>query len=521
MITRLVALFGLAALLLTPMSARAADAAGAGQVRYEATVDSLNAYEVPEWFQDAKLGIFMHWGPQSIPGVAATWYARWMYEEGSVGYKYHCATYGHPSKFGYKDICKLFTAPKFDQAQADRLVKLYKQAGARYVVPVAVHHDNFDMWDSKYQPRFNSVATSGKDVVGMWKKAAVKEELHLGVASHVARTYRWFQFSHGADRTGPLAGVPYDGQDPAYADLYGVKWNDTNFWYEQMSDVGPPEFERQFENRMKDLMDKYHPDLYYTDGGIPFKQAGLNVLAHFYNENPKWNDGKFQAVATIKLDWTPHIAVLNYEFEFPETGQPYLWQTDKSIGGWYWESNRTGDYKNAREVVHTLIDVVSKNGSLLLNVPLTTEGELEQVTVDMLTEIGRTLNIVGEAVFSTRPWDIYGEGPTSIKDIAALTAKDVRFTRNKDNTILYATIMGWPGAGATVRIRTLNASRFELRGLKSVSLAGSPDQLAFSQDAEALRITLPLKPPYDCCAYPVKLVFSGRIPALGPSALPK
>jgi alpha-L-fucosidase len=518
MLNRIAALFGLAAMLLTPEAGRAADPSGSGQVRFDATVESLKAYEVPEWFQDAKFGIFMHWGPQSIPGVAATWYARWMYEEGSKGYKYHVVTYGHPSKFGYKDICKLFTALKFDQAQADRLVKLYKQAGARYVVPVAVHHDNFDMWDSKYQPRFNSVATSGKDVVGMWRKAVDKAGLRLGVASHVARTYRWFQFSHGSDRTGPLAGVPYDGQDPAYADLYGLKWNDTSFWYEQMSDVGPPEFERQFENRMKDLLDTYHPDLYYTDGGIPFKQAGLNVLAHFYNENPKWNDGKFQAVATIKLDWTPQVAVLNHEFDFPETGQPYFWQTDKSIGEWYWERNRSGEYKNAREVVHTLIDVVSKNGSLLFNVPLTGEGELEPVTGSMLTEMGRTLDIVGEAVFATRPWDVYGEGPKSIHGIAALTPQDIRFTRNKENAVLYATILGWPGDGAAVGIKTLNATRFNLKGLKSMSLVGGSGQLPYSQDAEALRITFPLQAPYESCAYPIKLVFAGPIPTLGAPA---
>ncbi|MEI7901536.1 MAG: alpha-L-fucosidase, partial [bacterium] len=183
----------------------------AAPTKYEASVESLRKAEIPEWFIDGKLGIFMHWGPESIPGVASTWYARWMYEQGSEGYKYHCATYGHPSKFGYKDICKLFKAEKFDQAQADRLVKLYKQAGARYVVPVASHHDNFDMWDSKYQPRWNSMATAGKDVCGMWQKATVANGLHFGVASHVARTYRWLQVSHGADKTGPLAGVPYDG----------------------------------------------------------------------------------------------------------------------------------------------------------------------------------------------------------------------------------------------------------------------------------------------------------------------
>jgi alpha-L-fucosidase len=180
-------------------------------VRFEASLESLKQYKVPEWFQDAKFGIFIHWGPQSVPGVATTWYARWMYEQGSKAYQYHVATYGHPSKFGYKDICRLFKAEKFDQSQAERLVQLFKEAGFRYLVSVAAFHDNFDMWNSKYQPRFNSVAVSGKDIIGMWKKATDKYGLKFGVASHVARTYRWLQVSHGSDITGPLAGVPYDG----------------------------------------------------------------------------------------------------------------------------------------------------------------------------------------------------------------------------------------------------------------------------------------------------------------------
>jgi alpha-L-fucosidase len=464
---------------------------------------------VPEWFQDAKFGIFMHWGPQSIPGVATTWYARWIYEQGSEGYTYHCATYGHPSKVGYKDICKLFTAPKFDQAQADRLVALYKQAGARYVVPVAVHHDNFDMWDSKYQPRWNSVATSGKDIVGMWKKAADKAGLHLGVASHVARTYRWLQTSHGADGNGPLAGVPYDGQDPACADLYGAKWNDTSFWYEQMCDVGPPEFEQQFENRMKDLMDKYHPDLYYVDGGIPFQQAGLNVLAHFYNANQKWHGGALQAVATIKLDWTPNVAVPNYEFGFPSVVQQYPWQTDKTMGAdWYWLRNRTKDYKPANAVVHMLIDAVSRNGALLLNVPLTPEGELEPETVNLLTDVGRCLAVIGEAVFATRCWDIADDGQGD---------GEARFTRNKANTVLYATTLAWPND--ELRIKVLNSARVDLTGLQSVSLLGATNALAFRQSAEGLTIkTGPA--PFASHAYAFKLAFAGPLPALKDAPAP-
>jgi alpha-L-fucosidase len=500
---------GIAALTFCSVPLAPSAAAEPARVSFEPAVESLKQYETPEWFEDAKLGIYMHWGPQSIPGVATTWYARWIYEQGSEGYKYHCATYGHPSKFGYKDICKLFTAPKFDQAQADRLVELYKRIGARYVVPVAVHHDNFDMWDSKYQPRFNSVATSGKDVVGMWKNATVKHGLHLGVASHVARTYRWLQPSHGADHSGPMAGVPYDGQNPEFADLYGVKWKDNgsfpDFWYEQMSDVGPPEFEKQFENRMKDLMDKYHPDLYYTDGGIPFKQAGLNVLAHFYNENQKWNDGRLQAVATIKLDWTPNVAVNNYEFGYPETVQHYHWQSDKTMGAdWYWIRNATARYMSAQHAIHMLIDTVSKNGNLLLNVPLTPEGELEPETVAMLTEMGRCLDIIGEAVFSTRCWVVADDGPGS----------DIRFTRNKKNTVLYVTNLAWPNDA--LRIKTLGSSRIALKSLVNVSLVGAPASLAYSQNAEGLTIKVPPKAPYESPAYAFKLTFSGQIPTLNP-----
>ncbi len=179
--------------------------------------------------------------------------------------------YGHPSKFGSKDICKLFKASKSDEAQA----------GARHVVPVAAHHDNFDMWDSKYQPRWNSMATAGKDMCGMWQKATVANGLHFGVASHVARSFRWLQTSHGADKAGPLAGVPYDGQDPAFTDLYGVPWNGRDLGYEGPHDVGPPAFEKNFLDRMLDLIDRYHSDLYYTDGGPPFKTAGYTIVSHF------------------------------------------------------------------------------------------------------------------------------------------------------------------------------------------------------------------------------------------------
>ena len=233
--------------------------------------------------------------------------------------------------------------------------------------------------------------------------------------------------------------------------------------------MGPPEFEKNFENRMKDLMDKYHPDLYYTDGGIPFKQAGLNVLAHFYNENQKWNGGKLQAVATIKLDWTPNVAINNYEFGYPETVQHYPWQSDKTMGAdWYWIRNATARYMSAGHAIHMLIDTVSKGGNLLLNVPLTPEGELEPETIAMLTEMGRCLDIIGEAVFSTRCWVVATEGD------------GIRFTRNKENTVLYVTNLGW--SNDELRVRTLGSSRIDLKTLRACRCWDAPGKLSLQPD---------------------------------------
>ena len=217
--------------------------------------------------------------------MATTWYARWIYEQGSEAYRYHCATYGHPSKFGYKDICKLFKASKFDQAQADRLARALQEdrrpvRGAGRGAPRQFRHVGFEV-PAALEFRGHVGQGRGGDVAeGRGQSGAASGRgralcPHLPLAAGLAQ----------ANRSGPLAGVPYDGQDPQSADLYGVKWKHDSiypdFWYEQRSDVGPPAFEKNFEDRLVNLMDKYHPDLYYTDGGIPFKQAGLNVLAPF------------------------------------------------------------------------------------------------------------------------------------------------------------------------------------------------------------------------------------------------
>ncbi len=401
---RLVNLCGLTALLLMPLAmVRAADPAAQSPVKYEPTEASLKQAEVPEWFMD---------------------------------------------------ICKLFKAPKFDQAQADRLVKLYKQAGARYVVPVAAHHDNFDMWDSKYQPRWNSMATAGKDVCGMWQKATVANGLHFGVASHVARSSRWLQTSHGADKTGLLAEVPYDGNDPAFVDLYGVPWKSSDPGYEGPQDVGPPEFEKNFVDRMLDLIDRYHPDLYYTDGGPPFKTAGYTIVSHLYNQSLELHGGKLEAVANFKGGCP--IGAENCEFEFPGTLQKNFWQTDKTMGAeWYWLRNRRKDYKKGFEIVHTLIDVVSKNGNLLLNVPLTGDGELEEEVVTMLKDMAKVAKGFGPIFANGIDNGMYKLDLATAKSITRVnTFSSSGKHRAKQNYILYgsnaAKDPGWNVADAAV-----------------------------------------------------------------------
>ena len=248
-----------------------------------------------------------------------------------------------PSKFGYKDICKLFKAPKFDQAQADRLVTLYKRTGARYVVPVAAHHDNFDMWDSKYQPRFNSVAISGKDVVGMWQKATVGNGLHFGVASHCCPKLPLVPAFARRRQVGSAGGRPLRRPEPGLCgslrrDLERAPASGTK----RMGDVGPPAFEKNFEDRMKDLIDKYHPDLYYTDGGPLSSTAGLNIVSHLYNESQK-EQRQIAGRGHDQARLEPNIAVDNFEFGYPETVQNTIWQSDKTMGAeWYWIRNATG-----------------------------------------------------------------------------------------------------------------------------------------------------------------------------------
>lgn len=468
--------------------------------------DSLTTYQCPEWFRDAKFGIWAHWGPQSVP-MQGDWYAKNMYVKGARRdqYLYHLKTYGHPSKVGYKDIIPLWKAEKLDP---DRLMALYRAAGARYFVSMGVHHDNFDLWDSRHH-RWNAVQMGPRrDIVGAWRDAARRHGLRFGVSEHLGASFTWFQTSHGSDREGPLAGVPYDGADPRWQDLYHrpAQPGDTG-WY-----TTDPEWPGQWFLRIKDLVDQYQPDLLYTDGSLPFGETGRRLLAHFYNANIARNGGRLEAVYALKDrrprqnygDYVDGIGVEDVERGGLSGIKPEPWQTDTSIGDWYynenWKANDTGTmYRSAKWVIHTLVDVVSKNGNMLLNVIQRPDGSLDPEVEILLGEIAGWMKVNGEAIHDTRPWAVYGEGGTQaetghFKEDFDFSAGDIRFTQSKDATTLYAIALGWPADGV-LRIRSLGRSgEAQVNRIENVQLLGSAGTLNFTQTAEGLVIPLPDKP---------------------------
>ena len=493
-------------LLLTGLWSRAADVGNypIADGPFKPAMDSLKQYQCPEWFRDAKFGIWAHWGPQAVP-MDGDWYARGMYEPGNKHYKYHLAHYGHPSEFGYKDIIPLWKAEKWDP---DRLMQLYQKAGAKYFVSMGTHHDNFFLWNSKLH-NWNAVNMGPKrDVVGDWQKAAQKYGLKFGVSEHLGASFTWFQSSHRADKTGPKAGVPYDGADPKWQDLYHfpAEPGDKD-WYSKN-----PKWQQQWYSEIQELVDNYHPDLLYTDGGVPFgNEAGLSMIAHLYNSSAARNGGHLALASPKAIDQTlynsnaarhgGHAEVV-YNCKQKSEGRwvedlergimrkidPYPWQTDTSIGDWFY--NRNWKFRPVSWVIHMLVDNVSKNGNLLLNVVQRPDGSLDPEVEEMLQQLAQWNAIHGEAIFGTRPWLVYGESSVKVKggnfgEDYKYNAREIRFTTK--GATLYAIALGWPADGKLV-VKSLAAPAGKI---STVRLLGYNRKVDWQQTAEGLVVTLP------------------------------
>jgi alpha-L-fucosidase len=451
---------------------------------FKPTMESLKQYEYPQWFRDAKFGIWAHWGPQAVP-MDGDWYARGMYEPGNGHYKYHLEHYGHPSEFGYKDIIPLWKAEKWDP---DRLMSLYKKAGAKYFVSMGSHHDDFFLWNSKLH-RWNAVNMGPhRDVVGEWQKAAKKFGLRFGVSEHLGASFTWFQSSHRADKDGSMAGVPYDGANPQWQDLYHfpAEAGDTA-WYSTN-----PRWQQQWFNEIRELVDDYHPDLLYSDGGVPFgNEVGMSLIAHLYNENAARHRGRVQVVYNCKQK-SEGRWVEDLERGIMPRIDPFPWQTDTSIGDWFY--NRNWKFRPVSWVIHMLVDNVSKNGNLLLNVVQRPDGSLDPEVEQMLQQLAEWNAIHGEAIFGSRPWLVYGESAVRVKggnfaEDFKYNPREVRFT-TKGST-LYAFTLGWPD-DRKITIRSLaKPEGAAFNQIRRISLLGYKGNLDWKQTADGLLVTLP------------------------------
>ena len=497
--------------------------------KFEPTWESLKNYEVPEWYRNAKFGIWAHWGPQCVEGTG-DWMARSLYMEGSNVYKHHVEHYGHPSEVGFKDIIPLFKAEHWNP---DSLVAFYKQIGAQYFFALGNHHDNFDLWDSKYQP-WNSVNMGPKrDILAEWEKAARKYGLPFGVSLHADHAWSWYETAQRHDTIGPKKGIPYDGKlikadgkgkwwegyDPQ--DLYAQNHPlSENSWDDGMihrqwawgNGVCMPsqEFVTNFYNRTLDVINRYNPDILYFDVTVlpfyPISDAGLKIAAHFYNHNMATHDGKLEAVLTGKILDEEQRKALVWDVErgAPNEIIADKWQTCTCLGGWHYDQSIYDNdrYKSAADVVKLLVDVVSKNGNLLLSVPLRADGTFDEKEAKILTEFGEWMNINKEAIYDTTPWKVFGEGPIADSDIAInaqgfnegsytnTTAQEIRFTQKGDD--LYVTALAWPENKKVIVKSLAQGNELYPEEIKEVELLGY-GKVGFKRTAEGLVIELPGK----------------------------
>jgi alpha-L-fucosidase len=464
--------------------------------------ESLQKYEPPEWYKDAKFGIFIHWGAYSVPAFGNEWYPRNMYREGSEEYKHHIATYGRQDKFGYKDFLPMFKAEKFDPAA---WAELFKKAGAKYVVPVAEHHDGFAMYDSGLSDWTVAKMGPHRDTTGELAKAVRAAGLHFGLSSHRVE----HNFFLGVGRE-----IPSDVNDPQYAAFYGpahawiAPWgaplsNDFTFVSTAWAD--------DWLARSAELVEKYHPDIVYFDWWIGQASIRPNLTrfaAFYYNSSLKYGD---------------HVGVINYkdyamqehagvlDLERGQLGdiRPLYWQTDTSVSNKSWGYIKDDTFKSPEFVVHQLIDIVSKNGNLLLNIGPRSDGTIPDEVQKVLLDVGAWLDINGDAIYGTRPWRTYGEGPTKVAagafhdtDTAKYTAEDFRFTSKGDD--VYAIGLAWPTSREAV-IHSL-AKTVGTEPVQSVAMLGGDAKLRFEQRADGVHVQLPAEAPAKY-AYVLRLTF--------------
>ena len=473
------------------------------QQAFAPTWDSLTKHAAPAWFEDAKFGIYFHWGPYSVPAFQNEWYSRNLYIEGQRANKYHNLVYGPPSKFGYKDFIPLFRAEKFNP---EEWAELFRKAGAKFAGPVTEHADGFSMWDSHVN-RWNAAKMGPcRDVVGEMSRAIRNEGMRFISTFHHQWLWGWY----------PTMDRSVDASDPKYAGLYGPPAPGSPFDFgKPWSTLAPPtpEFQDTWAAKVKEVVDTYHPSLIYFDSRLNIinERRLAEVIAHYYNRA----EGRGEEVSVTYKEKELPLGVGLLDIERGRLGEmpSYKWLTDDAIDWNSWCHVQNPRYKSARRIVGELVDIVSKNGNLLLDITPTAEGVMPAAVVERLLAIGHWLDVNGEAIYGTRPWKTFGEGPTPVKGgmfgeekVPDFTAQDIRFTSRWKT--LYAVALDRPSA-PDVLIKSLG-TRNRLIGkseIAHISLLGSDAKLSWQHDDEGLRVSLPPENP-GAFAYAFKILLN-------------
>lgn len=448
------------------------------------TWESMKQFEVPEWFRDAKFGIYFHWGPYSVPAHETEWYSHFMYVPDHPIHQYHTETWGPVHEFGYKDFIPLFTAEKFNAAE---WVSLFKKAGAKFAGPVTEHADGFAMWDSELT-EFDAMDMGPKrDIVGEMEQAIRAEGMKFITTFHHQWLYAWY----------PTWDASTGVADPEYRDLYGPVVPSTA-WVMAREEVVPmpdAEFCERWRSRVLEVIDKYEPDLIYFDNKLDLIDTTytLDFLSYYYNKGEEW--GRDVMVTYKFTDIKPWAGVLDLERSRMSELKDFPWLTDDSVDWGSWCNVSDPDYKSTDRLIDFLVDVVSKNGCVLLNITPTAEGEIPMPVQERLIEMGEWLAVNGEAIYGTRPWKLFGEGPAEVveghlseRQNPDNTAEDIRFT--KKGNVLYAITLDIPESKEFI-IRTLNtANGISTDAVKAVKLLGSDQEVGFECGESGMAIRL-------------------------------